>query len=74
MSYLKPIGTVIIYIGLFLALITFIPGLPPDAKFKEFRYCDASEKKKKKMTRNDPSSRSLINLDLLLQRDSAATT
>lgn len=36
MSYLKSVGTVFIYIGLFLALITFIPGLPPDTEFKEY--------------------------------------
>lgn len=36
MGYLKSIGTAVIYIGLFLAVITFIPGLPPDAEFKEY--------------------------------------
>lgn len=36
MSYLKSIGTAVIYIGLFLAVITFIPGLPPDTEFKEY--------------------------------------
>ncbi|EFN66169.1 Adipocyte plasma membrane-associated protein [Camponotus floridanus] len=36
MSYLKSIGTTIIYIGFFLALITFIPGLPPDTEFREY--------------------------------------
>lgn len=38
MSYLKSAGTTIIYIGLFLAVITFIPGLPPDTEFREYRY------------------------------------
>ncbi|KAL0122287.1 hypothetical protein PUN28_007195 [Cardiocondyla obscurior] len=36
MSYLKATGTAIIYIGLFLAVITFMPGLPPDTEFREF--------------------------------------
>ncbi|XP_015518729.2 adipocyte plasma membrane-associated protein [Neodiprion lecontei] len=36
MGYLKSIGTTFIYIGLFLALITFLPGLPPDAQFAEY--------------------------------------
>nr|XP_012233601.1 PREDICTED: adipocyte plasma membrane-associated protein-like [Linepithema humile] len=36
MGYLKCIGTVIIYIGLFLAVITFLPGLPPKTEFEEF--------------------------------------
>ncbi|KOC59707.1 Adipocyte plasma membrane-associated protein [Habropoda laboriosa] len=36
MGYLKSIGTVIIYIGLFLAVITFLPGLPPDAEYSEY--------------------------------------
>ncbi|GAB1868282.1 Adipocyte plasma membrane-associated protein [Camponotus japonicus] len=36
MSYLKSVGTAIIYIGFFLALITFIPGLPPDTEFREY--------------------------------------
>ncbi|EZA51944.1 adipocyte plasma membrane-associated protein [Ooceraea biroi] len=35
MSCLKATGTVFIYIGLFLAIITFIPGLPPDIEFSE---------------------------------------
>jgi adipocyte plasma membrane-associated protein len=37
MSYLKCVGTAFIYIGLFLAVITFMPGLPPYTEFKEFR-------------------------------------
>ncbi|KZC11288.1 PREDICTED: adipocyte plasma membrane-associated protein [Dufourea novaeangliae] len=36
MGYLKSIGTIIIYIGLFAAVITFIPGLPPEAEFSEY--------------------------------------
>ncbi|XP_046750858.1 adipocyte plasma membrane-associated protein-like [Diprion similis] len=36
MGYLKSIGTTFIYIGLFLALITFLPGLPPHAQFVEY--------------------------------------
>ena len=36
MGYLKSIGTVIIYTSLFLAVITFVPGLPPDAEFSEY--------------------------------------
>ncbi|XP_070167646.1 adipocyte plasma membrane-associated protein Hemomucin [Polyergus mexicanus] len=36
MSYLKSIGTAVIYIGLFLAVITFIPGLPPNTEFREY--------------------------------------
>ncbi|XP_012538546.1 adipocyte plasma membrane-associated protein [Monomorium pharaonis] len=36
MSCLKATGTVFIYIGLFLAVITFIPGLPPNTEFKEY--------------------------------------
>ncbi|KAG5347767.1 APMAP protein, partial [Acromyrmex charruanus] len=36
MGYLKSIGTVIIYIGLILAVITFIPGLPPETEFVEY--------------------------------------
>ena len=47
MGYLKSIGTVIIYIGLILTVITFIPGLPPETEFAEYRYYDAIEKKKK---------------------------
>lgn len=36
MGYLKSIGTAIIYIGFFLAVITFLPGLPPEAEFSEY--------------------------------------
>ncbi|XP_076667123.1 adipocyte plasma membrane-associated protein Hemomucin isoform X2 [Andrena cerasifolii] len=36
MGYLKSIGTVIIYTCLFFAVITFLPGLPPDAEFSEY--------------------------------------
>ncbi|XP_001605615.1 adipocyte plasma membrane-associated protein [Nasonia vitripennis] len=36
MGYLKSVGTSVIYIGAFLAAITFIPGIPPDAKFEEY--------------------------------------
>ncbi|CAL1675404.1 unnamed protein product [Lasius platythorax] len=36
MGYLKSVGTAVIYIGLFLAIITFIPGLPPDSEFREY--------------------------------------
>ncbi|XP_054010973.1 adipocyte plasma membrane-associated protein Hemomucin-like [Hylaeus anthracinus] len=36
MGYLKSIGTVIIYFGLVLTVITFLPGLPPDAEFSEY--------------------------------------
>lgn len=58
MSYLKSVGTVFIYIGLFLAVITFIPGLPPDTEFQEYRYCDVIENKDKKRkkcaSRGDP--------------------
>ncbi|XP_076638564.1 adipocyte plasma membrane-associated protein Hemomucin [Colletes latitarsis] len=36
MGYLKSIGTVIIYIGLFLSVITFLPGLPPETDFSEY--------------------------------------
>ncbi|EGI67195.1 PREDICTED: adipocyte plasma membrane-associated protein-like [Acromyrmex echinatior] len=36
MGYLKLIGTVIIYIGLILAVITFMPGLPPETEFVEY--------------------------------------
>ncbi|OXU30113.1 hypothetical protein TSAR_003789 [Trichomalopsis sarcophagae] len=38
MGYLKSVGTSVIYIGAFLAAITFIPGIPPDAKFEEYKY------------------------------------
>ncbi|EFN87172.1 adipocyte plasma membrane-associated protein [Harpegnathos saltator] len=36
MSYLKSIGTFVIYVGVFLALITFLPGLPPHVEFDEY--------------------------------------
>ncbi|KAK2580212.1 hypothetical protein KPH14_012472 [Odynerus spinipes] len=36
MGYLKSIGTAFIYISLTLALITFLPGLPPDVPFSEY--------------------------------------
>ncbi|XP_029174108.1 adipocyte plasma membrane-associated protein-like [Nylanderia fulva] len=36
MSYLKSVGTAVIYIGLFLAFVTFIPGLPPNTEFREY--------------------------------------
>ncbi|XP_071563276.1 adipocyte plasma membrane-associated protein Hemomucin [Temnothorax nylanderi] len=36
MSYLKSIGTAVIYIGLYLAVITYMPGLPPDSEFHEY--------------------------------------
>ncbi|XP_046834906.1 adipocyte plasma membrane-associated protein-like [Vespa crabro] len=36
MGYLKSIGTAFIYTALLLAVITFLPGLPPDAKFSEY--------------------------------------
>ncbi|XP_014238925.1 adipocyte plasma membrane-associated protein-like [Trichogramma pretiosum] len=35
MGYLKSIGTTIIYIGAFLAVITFVPGIPPNVEFTE---------------------------------------
>lgn len=36
MGYLKSFGTTVIYIGFTLALITFLPGLPPDAEYSEY--------------------------------------
>ncbi|XP_012055281.1 PREDICTED: adipocyte plasma membrane-associated protein-like [Atta cephalotes] len=36
MSYLKSIGTAVVYISLILAVITFIPGLPPETEFVEY--------------------------------------
>ncbi|XP_026667573.1 uncharacterized protein LOC108622829 [Ceratina calcarata] len=36
MGFLKSVGTGIIYIGVFLAVITFLPGLPPVAQFSEY--------------------------------------
>lgn len=36
MGYIKSIGTVLIYIGFFLAVITFLPGLPPKAEYSEY--------------------------------------
>ncbi|XP_011881875.1 PREDICTED: adipocyte plasma membrane-associated protein [Vollenhovia emeryi] len=36
MSYLKPVGTFFIYLSVILAVITFLPGLPPDAEFREY--------------------------------------
>ncbi|CAL7949997.1 unnamed protein product [Xylocopa violacea] len=36
MGYIKCIGTVIIYIGFFLAVITYLPGLPPIAEYSEY--------------------------------------
>ncbi|KAK9309408.1 hypothetical protein QLX08_000896 [Tetragonisca angustula] len=36
MGYIKSVGTVIIYIGFFLAVITFLPGLPPEAEYSEY--------------------------------------
>ncbi|KAI4477738.1 hypothetical protein M0804_012566 [Polistes exclamans] len=36
MGYLKTLGTVFVYISLLLAIITFLPGLPPDATFSEY--------------------------------------
>lgn len=36
MGYLKKFGTAVIYIGFFLAIITFLPGLPPEAEFSEY--------------------------------------
>ncbi|XP_014471001.1 PREDICTED: adipocyte plasma membrane-associated protein-like [Dinoponera quadriceps] len=36
MGYLKSTGTFIIYVGLFLALVTFLPGLPPHVEFEEY--------------------------------------
>ena len=47
MSYLKSIGTAVVYISLILAVITFIPGLPPETEFVEYRYYDTIEKKTK---------------------------
>lgn len=44
MGYLKSFGTAIIYIGFFLALITFLPGLPPEAEFSEYRISLPDEK------------------------------
>lgn len=38
MGYLKSIGTVIIYIGFFLTVITFLPGIPPEVEVSEYRY------------------------------------
>ncbi|XP_076656945.1 adipocyte plasma membrane-associated protein Hemomucin [Halictus rubicundus] len=45
MGYLKSIGTSIIYIGAFFALITFLPGLPPQVEFSEYRIKNPSETK-----------------------------
>jgi sugar lactone lactonase YvrE len=36
MSYLKSIGAAVIYIGTFLTVITFMPGLPPYTEFQEY--------------------------------------
>lgn len=36
MGYLKSIGTVIIYIGFFLTVITFLPGIPPEVEVSEY--------------------------------------
>ncbi|XP_032664446.1 adipocyte plasma membrane-associated protein-like [Odontomachus brunneus] len=36
MGYLKSTGSFIIYVGLFLALVTFLPGLPPYVEFHEY--------------------------------------
>ncbi|KAG7202561.1 hypothetical protein KM043_009757 [Ampulex compressa] len=36
MGYLKSVGAAVIYIVVFLAVITFIPGLPPEAEFSEY--------------------------------------
>ena len=47
MGYLKSVGTAIVYISLSLAVITFIPGLPPETEFVEYRYYDTIEKKTK---------------------------
>ncbi|XP_072749385.1 adipocyte plasma membrane-associated protein Hemomucin [Anoplolepis gracilipes] len=52
MSYLKSIGTAVIYIGLFLAIITFIPGLPPDSEFREFSPVPPRDYDSKKDTKN----------------------
>ncbi|XP_076762389.1 adipocyte plasma membrane-associated protein Hemomucin [Xylocopa sonorina] len=36
MGYLKSIGTVIVYISFLLAVITYLPGLPPIAEYSEY--------------------------------------
>nr|XP_033337228.1 adipocyte plasma membrane-associated protein-like [Megalopta genalis] len=43
MGYLKSIGTAIIYIGFFFAVITFLPGLPPEAEFSEYSIKEFSD-------------------------------
>ncbi|XP_031833554.1 adipocyte plasma membrane-associated protein Hemomucin [Nomia melanderi] len=45
MGYLKSTGTAFIYIGLFAAIITFLPGLPPDVEFSEYSIKFPSETK-----------------------------
>ncbi|CAK9822315.1 Adipocyte plasma membrane-associated protein Hemomucin [Anthophora retusa] len=45
MGYLKSIGTVIIYIGFFLAVITFLPNLPPEAEYSEYSIKQPSDVK-----------------------------
>lgn len=36
MGYLKTVGTAFIYVSLVLALITFLPGIPPNIAFSEY--------------------------------------
>ncbi|XP_043581687.1 adipocyte plasma membrane-associated protein-like [Bombus pyrosoma] len=43
MAYIKSIGTVIIYVSFFLAVITFLPGLPPDAEYSEYSMKPSSD-------------------------------
>ncbi|XP_076284521.1 adipocyte plasma membrane-associated protein Hemomucin [Lasioglossum baleicum] len=45
MGYLKSVGTAIIYIGVFFAVITFLPGLPPQVEFSEYRIKEPSQTK-----------------------------
>lgn len=45
MGYLKSVGSAVIYIGLFFAVITFLPGIPPQVEFSEYRIKEPSQTK-----------------------------
>ncbi|KAJ8683964.1 hypothetical protein QAD02_019756 [Eretmocerus hayati] len=64
MSYLKSVGTTFIYIGAFLALITFMPGLPPDVDFEEYSLVYP-----KKLSGNLGVNQRLNNAEILFQGD-----
>ncbi|XP_015178184.1 PREDICTED: adipocyte plasma membrane-associated protein-like [Polistes dominula] len=65
MGYLKKTGTVFIYVALFLAIITFLPGLPPDVTFSEYSIKPSTKLSGKLDINNRLNGAELLHVDKL---------